>query len=301
MKQLYHVCYSSPDEVMYRDVYDYCMYINVLALRTFSDELRLLADAELSDHAHHCMYTDKPARKCGDIRHSYTSHFNARYHRSGRLGEIGCFCSPLSGQRHITACLSYILRNGLHHGLAASAFGYPFSSIHEMFTKELHMNTSYSPNKKLKLPRKSKYPDEYRMDENGIFLRSTFMEIGLAESYFISPRNFLYMMNRPSDERWKNEQMADNTSAEPITLALAEPTFLDREIAELADNETGRRFDPSKMDDLALCHLIDHEIVPSFKASSIYELPRTVRTDIANSLYSRYHLPRKQIARCMVV
>ncbi len=301
MKQLYHVCYSSPDEVMFRDEYDFCMYINVLGLRACSDDIDLIADAELTEHVHECMRTDNPRKKVGYIRHSYTSHFNARYHRTGRLGEEGCFCSLLQGPRHITACLSYVLRNGLHHGLAASAFGYKYSSIHEMFRKELKMMQLYNPEAKLKLPRKSIYPEEYKMDDNGIFLRSSFMEIGLAESYFISPRNFLYMMNRLSDDRWKNEQLVDNTSDPPITLAEAEPTFLEKEIAELADNESGRKYDPSKMDDLALCHLIDKQIVPLYNARSIYDIPRRTRCDIANDLAVRYHLPRKQIARCMVV
>ncbi len=139
------------------------------------------------------------------------------------------------------------------------------------------------------------------MDSNGIFLRKSFMQLLLAESYFVSPRNFLYMMNRISDDRWKREQAADETNDPPITLVEAEPTFYEKEIAELADNETGRRFDPSKMDDIALCRLIDKEIVPRHKARSIYDIPRHKRNDIANDLAARYHLPYKQIARCMVV
>ena len=272
MKELHHICYTSHDEVMYRDKQDHDMYINLLALRVFSGDIDLYADAEMSDHTHLCARMDKPSVKCGWIRHSYTSYFNAKYHRIGRLGEPRCFVSKLVGQKHIATAISYILRNGLHHGVAATAFGYPYSSIHEMFANDIIVPGGRYSSEVVWLPEKSQYPKTYVMNEKGMFLRSSFMEIKAAESYFVTPRNFLYMMNRLSDDRWKNEQLGDGNSVPPITLASAEPSFLDNEVADLLSNETGRRFDPLKLDDLELCRIIDTEIVPKYNVHSIYKI-----------------------------
>jgi hypothetical protein len=44
------------------------------------------------------------------------------------------------------------------------------------------------------------------MNEDGMFLRESFMEIPQLELLFVTPRGFLYQMNRISDEIWQKEQ-----------------------------------------------------------------------------------------------
>ena len=61
------------------------------------------------------------------------------------------------------------------------------------------------------------------------------MEIRTAEKYYGSPRNYLYQMNRLTDESWARAQDRDNTGA-PITLSLIEQAQnkLDEEAAAKA-------------------------------------------------------------------
>ena len=149
------------------------------------------------------------------------------------------------------------------------------------------------------LPRYADFPDTYVMNKDGIFLRSSFMEIRRVEQYYASPRNFLYQMNRLTDETWQEEQRQDNTG-KPITLADIEPGLDEKSIAELLNNEYGRNFSRSKMQDLDVCRLIDQEILPGLGCKSVYGMTDSQKAKVYRLLQNEFHLPNKQIRRCLV-
>ena len=304
MKESFSICFTSHDEVMFRDEEDHGTFINVMAIEGFRTESEIMCDSEMSNHVHINALTNCPTVFSGRTRMAYTKYFNRKYGRSGRFGEKGTYVLKVDGFYHQLTLSNYILRNGLHHGAAPSAQGYPYCSIREMFAKDL--GTVLEPAVFTRreeivgfLPRYADFPDTYVMDKSGIFLRSSFMEIRRLEQFYASPRNFLYQMNRLTDETWLQDQLQDGTG-KPITLADVEPGLDEKSIAELLNNEHGRNFNRARMQDLDVCRLIDRELLPGTGSTSVYRLTDTQRSRIYRTLRNEFHLPDRQIRRCLV-
>ena len=288
---------------MFRDEEDHGMFINLMALRSFSHDVELLADAQMSTHAHLGIFTDNPQRFASALRMSYTKYFNRKYGRQGRFGEKYTFTLKVVGFVHMMILLNYIYRNGLHHGAAATAFGYPYCTARELFAKEIGLMVSRPVSMSradmaLYLPRYAEFPDSFQMDADGVFVRSSFMEIRKAEQYYISPRNYLYQMNRLTDESWLREQEKDQSGA-PLTLGDVEQAD-DKSVAQMLKNESGRFYNQVRLQDLDVCRLIDKELLPSYGCTSVYQLTDSARKRISRQLYYDFHLSDQQIRRCLV-
>ena len=136
-----------------------------------------------------------------------------------------------------------------------------------------------------------------RMDATGTVVRSSFMEIAQAESFYGTPRNFLYQMNRLSDERWSQEQGQDDPEEKPFILTDAEPFIPPGGLSALLENERGFRYDRHRLNDLQVCKLIDRML----SGRSIYQLSSADRNRLANTLYKDHHLSKRQIIRCLAL
>lgn len=299
MKRFCHLCFSAHTEALFRAEEDYRHFLNLLAIQSASTGTAVLADAEMSDHVHLCLFAQAPAQFAGRLRESYTKYFNSKYGRGGRMGEKGTRIVALEGTRHICTALTYTLRNGLHHGLCQTAFGYPYCSIHQMFASELGFIPAPpdQPVSPLRLPQHVSIPPAFRMDATGTVVRSSFMEIAQAESFYGTPRNFLYQMNRLSDERWAQEQGQDDPEEKPFILTDAEPFIPPGGLSALLENERGFRYDRHRLNDLQVCKLIDRML----SGRSIYQLSSADRNRLANTLYKDHHLSKRQIIRCLAL
>ena len=304
MKESYHICFTSHDEVMFRDEEDHGMFVNLMALRGYALDTELIVDAEMSTHAHLNIFTREPMRYSSQVRMCYTKYFNGKYGRKGRFGEKYTFVLKVDGFNHQMVLQNYVLRNGLHHGAAATAFGYPFCSARELFAGDIGLRKEVSiPMSRAEiasyLPRRAEFPDQYQMNAQGVFVRSSFMEIRRAEQFYVTPRNYLYQMNRLTDESWAADQQKDNTG-KPITLADVEPAD-ERSIAQMLNNENGRNFIKTRLQDMDVCRLIDKDILPSYGVTSVYQLTATQKQRISRTLCYDFHLPEHQIRRCLVL
>lgn len=305
-KELYHIVFSSHGEVLFRCPEDIGAFRNRMALRAYAHDTGILADAELSDHVHCIIETDCPVLFVSSLRSSYTKYMNHRYERSGRLGELGFFCRKLEGPTQMVTALSYVLRNGLHHGISPTPFAYPYSSVNEMFTEERGIRpvkaAACSRNKILsRLPRHSVFPDEYQVDENVVFLRRCYMEIARAESFYVTSRNFLFQMNRVSDERWLSEQQKNDSEHPPLRLEDLEPSLEKETVTELLANEKGWKYDPERLTDFQVCALIDKTIPTRFDKRSVYRLTNAQKGRLCTELHRQHHLPISQLSRCLAL
>ena len=125
------------------------------------------------------------------------------------------------------------------------------------------------------------------------------MEIRKAEQYYGSARNFLYQMNRLTDDSWSEEQKKDGTGA-PITLSVIEQSD-EKSIAQMLKNESGRYYRRSRMQDMDVCQLIDTQLCKPYGASSPYSLTQYQKQRIAKQLYYDLRIPEAQIKRCLVI
>ncbi len=291
MRQTYHLCLSSHDEVMYRDEEDLIMGFNSLALAVFSTESRLLAEAFMPTHNHKAIQSDFPKELVKRERYTFTRYFNAKYHRLGRLGEKHPFQLTVNGIHHTLTMLNYIIRQGLHHGLATTPFDYKHCSANCYFRNDLgrtmeeklildELQYKY-------LPEHNKLPPGYRMNSNGLILRTDVVDSKYVEEIYITPRNFLFQMNKLTDEKVIQIQMEENNT-QPVTLDLIERGVKEYDYRKSLVFEQGR-VNNSMLTDLELCRLIDTVILPRYlkdnKAQSIYVLPKAKRAEIGNTLW----------------
>lgn len=303
MKNFYHVCFTSHQEAPFRKEEDMGALFNCMALAAFSTDTQIIVDSTMSTHQHTGLFCEEPGPWVRSVRCSYTRYFNRIYARTGPLGDPGFFQLKLEGFRHIEIAFSYILRNVLHHGQATTPFGTLHSSIHELFandfcrTKPRDLITDRNSIRSF-LPRRSEFPDSYEMTSSGIFTRRSVEQIRQAEAYFVTPRNFLYDMNRLSREEWLKVQDEDHNTADRITLNGMEPQHNTEEVARMFANEYGRNARQG-YSDLEVCSLIDEEYMRRFRKSSVYQLSESQKDAIARDLYYGHKVSKSQINRCL--
>lgn len=308
---------------MFRSEEDLVYGFNCFGAAVLLTESRALADGELTTHEHFGVQTDNPKELMFRTRTGYARYFNSKYGRSGRLGEKVYFCSEIEGVRRTIAFLSYINRQGRHHGLSETPFGYPHCSANVIFQKELGRSptTNLMPEKFRSgfLPESTaadRVPSDYRMAGNGLLLREDIIDTAYVEEVFVGPRNFLYYMNRLSGSDWDAEQSQEDSPCPIVTLESMEPWCSAQERQQLYTIEKGHA-DYSMMSDLELCGLIDKEYIPRFYpgAASPYDLNQKQRCDLGNRIYRDFRemnrqrrageiikrITEQQLRRCLVI
>lgn len=312
MRKTYHICLSSHEEVMYRCDRDFHIGFNSLAEAVFYTDSRLLSDGFMSTHCHAVVQTDRPVALVQKYRYAYTRYFNAQYGRTGRLAEKEAFITEIEGIHRLTAALSYVNRQGLHHGISETPFGYPYCSANIIYRKELGKRLTSSDNLILPerrhryLVRNTSVPATCRMDADGQLLREDVIDTSYVEQVYITPRNYLFQMNRLSDERSLEEQKKEDSRTPLITLDVIEKGTLGFDVKKMLTNEQGR-LNKSMMTDLELCTLIDVYYVPWMKgttqAPTLYSCTKSEREIIAEMIgrdLAKYRNARFQDKRTLL-
>lgn len=305
MKKTYHLCLSGKHEVMFRCEEDFIRGINCLCLAAIKTRSSLLAYTFMSNHVHICVRTDCLKKFMAAFWYPYNRYFNAKYGRSGRLGEKTFFQMEIVGLYHLLTCIAYVLRNPMHHGITGTPFGYQYTSIRSLFPKDFGWEDDMSDNLHGKyayhhLPSHCSLPDGIRMTRNGMIHPRCVIDFADLEHQFSTARTFLYYMNRLSGKKWEKEQSQDTTSLPPITLDTIEKGIVYQDIRKMLVNEHGRS-NYNAVSDETLCQEIDMVILPSLGKKSIYRLSYEAKKQIARHLIGRHRAPMEQIARCLLM
>ena len=202
------------------------------------------------------------------------------------------------------AAASYILRNPLHHGVVSIPYAYPHSSVNSIFRQEMGKFTDeriidrrYHSKY---IGRDKDYPDSYQMNESGLFIRESVLDIPQVEELYVTPRMFNYYMSRRSGEEWEQEQRKDNNGVAPISLQHIEKSVNMHTLDQMLAFEHGRA-DYRRMTDMQLCAVIDQQVSMMYGKSSVYELTPSEKNRFANYLYGKYHCPESQLKRCLAM
>ena len=309
MRKTCHICLSSHNEVMFRDEADLNRGFNALAVAVLETDSRLLCESFTTTHYHGLLQTDCPEEVIYRTRYAHARYFNSRHERKGRLGEKRAFILHIEGFHHTMAALNYVSRQGLHHGLSASAFGYEHCSVRAFFQNELgrHSPELLMPDgQRYKyLPQDKTVPTSYRMNASGLLLREDIVDTAQVEAIYATARNFLYQMNRIGDEFNLKEQKEESSPTPLITMAVMEPSYSGEQISQLIQNQSGR-YNPTYISDLELCRLIDGACIPKyFKEKTLYGLSVSQREWLCNllwkNLWPRLHkrTSAAQLKRCL--
>ena len=302
MKKTYHLCLSAGNETLFRDEEDYNRGFNSLALALYKTNSTGLVESFQSTHFHLVVQSENPADMMYAMRQSYSKYFNRRYQRSGRLGEKHHFQLEISGLHHHLAAMTYVLRNALHHGLVPIPYAYPHCTVNAIFRKEMgktHIEKELNQNSFYRfVGRKAEWPSHYRMNDKGLFLRESVLDIVQVENMYATPRAFNYYMSRKSGEEWEKEQEKDNIGASPIRLEDIEQGINGQTKEKMLIYESGRS-DYRKISDIDLCHEIDRNIIPKYGKGSVYHLSRTEKEQIGEFLFRTFRIGEAQIRRCL--
>ena len=302
MKKTYHLCLSAGNETLFRDEEDYNRGFNSLALALYKTNSTGLVESFQSTHFHLVVQSENPADMMYAMRQSYSKYFNRRYQRSGRHGEKHHFQLEISGLHHHLAAMTYVLRNALHHGLVPIPYAYPHCTVNAIFRKEMgktHIEKELNQNSFYRfVGRKAEWPSHYRMNDKGLFLRESVLDIVQVENMYATPRAFNYYMSRKSGEEWEKEQEKDNIGASPIRLEDIEQGINGQTKEKMLIYESGRS-DYRKISDIDLCHEIDRNIIPKYGKGSVYHLSRTEKEQIGEFLFRTFRIGEAQIRRCL--
>ena len=289
---------------MFRGLEDYNRAFNCFAIALYKTNSTGLVESFMSTHIHMLVQTNSPKDFMMYFRMLYTAYFNKKYGRSGRLGERLHFTMEVVGYHHLLAAMSYILRNALHHGVAPIPYAYPHCSANAIFMREMGKR----PEENL-LPKKSyykyvgrtaEYPDSYKMNKSGVFLRESVLDIPQVENLFVTPRMFNFYMSRKSSEEWEAEQSKDQNGSPLINIQSIEKGVSTESIEKLLLFENGKA-DYRKLSDIDLCTEIDRNLLHKYGKRSVYQLSSEEKKHIANLLYNTLHLNAAQIHRCLAM
>ena len=304
MKKTYHLCLSAGDHVLFRDEEDYNRGFNCFALALYKTGSTGLVESFQSTHSHKIIQTEDPSGFMYVMRQSYSKYFNHKYQRHGTVGEKAHFHLEIVGLHHHLAAMTYVLRNALHHGLVPIPYAYPHCSVNAIFQKEMGKRP---PERLLKekhyhrfTGRKAEWPSHYRMNESGVFLRESVLDIVQVENMYTSPRAFNYYMSRRSGEEWEREQEKDRIDIGPIRLDTIECGIRDQSLDKMLIYESGRA-DYRRISDMNLCTEIDRDIIHKYGKTSVYHLSREEKQQIGEFLYRQYHIGEAQIRRCLAM
>ena len=299
----YHFCISGGSEILFRSEEDYIRAFNTLAITVARTGGKLAADAIMSTHIHVCVRTDDIKSIISQFWRSYTRYFNYKYHRKGALGGTP-YIVEIEGFYHWLTAICYVLRNPVHHGVAPTPFAYRHCSANAIFRKETGKDDVLEC-----LSRKSYYrflpkgqtcPLKYVMDASGLIKRETVLDLADIEHRFVTPRAFLFYMNRLSGEEWRREQEKDNAAAAPVSLEMIERNSTSQTISEMLSHEHGRS-DYRVVTDIELCEFIDTQILPKYGFASVYELPSHLKQTLLNRVVSEKSIIISRAQRCLMM
>ena len=314
MRQIFHTCLASHGEVMFRSEEDLARGFNCFAVACLETDSTAMSDGFLPSHFHTGVRTECVDELLSRQRYSYTRYFNNKYHRKGGLGEKKPFILPLEGIRHTLAGLSYINRQALHRGICETPFAYRHCSANAFFRKQLgkwELPELLGPKTRWRfVSETSRLPESYRMTASGALLREDVIDVNYVEELYVTPRNFLYYMNRVSDGKWMQGQLDESKEKPAISLENVEDGVEDTSVPMMLAMEKGR-VNNWLHTDMSLCDYIDNQLVPKhfdgLSEKTIYDIPIGTRREIGNKLAHTMMVGTQrissfnQIRRCLVI
>lgn len=289
-----HICIKSDNEVMHRNEEDYRCGITKMALAAYLTDSHIYAYAFMSTHVHIIVQSPACSVFVNRYRSAYTRWFNCKYGRRGSLGEYNYHTEHLGSLYRALRAINYVLRNPVHHLVSDTAIGYEFCSARYVFAEEFNTKDTASARRKSRFySNKIVLPQPYWLNDTGMIAPVSFLETSAVENMYMTAKNYLYQINRPS---YKDLEKSTGGDELPLTIDMIEPCF---DISEIQQNERQRSVkDYAK--DLKICKLIDEEYL---NGRSYAQIGEQEKRRIANALLRRFNrsLTVKQISRCLAL
>ena len=233
--------------------------------------------------------------------------FNRRYRRKGTFGEPSFYSVELIGRRHVTAAISYVLRNPVHHELTSNPYDYEFSSIGLYFRKETRRPENMRPKKAAKpfatiirRDNRQRLPEGLIFDETGQIEPSQLVNSAVVEGFFGSYAAFDYGhgLQRRDYQVWETEQLQDRDGQSAITVGIIEPYLSGKDLERiLTQSKQWAREKPIL--DMDICAVVDEKYVSGYGKESYAQLTDSEKVSIADSVKRQYGVGDAVLSRCL--
>lgn len=230
-RKCYHICNRS-FKVLFRDLDDFFMAINKLAVALNRTGDLILSLTIQSTHLHFTILSNNPIHFIEVFSIAYTRYFNNKYKNKGRIFFFSY--RELKTTNEILVATNYTLKNPLHHNITGHPLFYKFSSIRLYFSNLLYGEEYYEDGKdghfgkmcshtqlkpselsyseKRKLFGSEQMSDKYIVIDRRVVSLDTIVEIHTVEVLYKTVRNFLYNMNCQLQEEKGNLYTEIDTS-----------------------------------------------------------------------------------------
>ena len=286
--KIVHICIKSDAELLHRVEDDYRCAITKMSMAAFGAGADIYAYSFMSNHIHIVWCFPDAGRFVSRYRNAYCKWFNHKYRRSGRLGERCFFIDTLDTLDRKLRAVNYVLRNPVHHFVSDTPFSYAYCSARYVFSSELCMMPVTSGRRTgAYVPSCKSLPAGYVLDPQGMVLPSCFLNVDAVENLYLSPKNYLYMINRPA-----YSDVSKSTDGQRL-LQLGD---LERgeDIEALYQNER-RRSVSGMSTDMEVCKMIE-DLLPS--GVTYCQLQGPEKDELIRKILAVRYVPKLQLRRC---
>ena len=283
-----HICIKSDAELLHRVEDDYRCSITKMSMAAYCTGADIYAYSVMSNHIHIVGCFPDAGRFVSRYRNAYCKWFNHKYGRSGRLGDRDFFIDALDTLDRKLRAVNYVLRNPVHHSVSDTPFSYAYCSARYVFSKELCMVSAASGKRtSAYIPGCRTLPKEYVLDLQGMVLPSCFLNIDVVENLYLSPKNYLYMINRPA---------YSDVSKSPEGQRLLQLGDLEHgeDVEALYQNERCRSVS-GMTTDIDVCKMIEDLLLSGV---TYCQLHGSERNEVIRMILSRRYVPKPQLRRC---
>ena len=202
MKKYYHVCSPGLERnLIFACDEDFISGVNDIAICLTKFDVVIVCFCLMSNHFHFviygseeecCAFAEEYKRRCGIRMRQVKQEVNALQNIRIELNEI-------SDEAYLENAISYVLRNPVAAKINIMPYHYPWSSADIYFRGSMPINgTSVNHLSERKRHRvlKSKLPlpDDYLIDERGMILPESFVDVKVAEALFRHPSRLLFAL-----------------------------------------------------------------------------------------------------------
>ena len=202
MKKYYHVCSSGLEKnLIFACDEDFISGVNDIAICLTKFDVIIVCFCLMSNHFHFiifgeyancCEFASEYKRRCGIRMRNAKNEVNALQNIQIELNEI-------SDKEYLENAIAYVLRNPVAAKINMMPYHYPWSSADIYFrgtslTRGISVNQLSERKRHRILKSKLPLPDEYLIDERGMILPESFVDVKITEELFRHPSRLLFAL-----------------------------------------------------------------------------------------------------------
>ena len=275
MRTLYHIS-TEGKNVIFRSEHDFIYFMNKLGIVSDKLGVRIFAFCVMSTHLHTIVQTENIESFISTLNSLYIRHFAATYNIHG--SNMVFTSNALKDQDYITSAIEYVLRNPVHHNVAANAFEYPYSSIRLPYPEIFNPPKRYW-DEGICIEKNIKHTHELSMRE----IKSVFGRFTPNNDWLIKDSKLILP-----------ECYVDNSLIKEIYRTFR--AYLYGMTQNRASSKSESSLAAYRISDIKVCRIIDNTLIQ--RGFRLDNMPLDVEEELRHCLYD-YGATDAQIDRCL--